>query len=108
MTLEDVLSHIPTLEGAGVVVTFTHNADLVEVMGPWSATSVTIDGADTAPGDFFGWEDGEVSNRLFVFPNGNHEYRDLDASGNIFYYETGVVALDGTAIVLTWTRPIDF
>ncbi len=101
LTTDDVQTVIPSLEGAGVDVTFNYDLDLVELMGPWSIASVTVDGVDTAPADFFEWDPAAVRNIFTVYPYGEYHSEDLDVDDNVVYHEIGTFEVAGTAVTIT-------
>jgi len=123
LTAAVVQNDLVALENAGAEVTFSYDTAVLQLMGPWSMESVTVNDGDVDMGDFFEWEEGAVAAHLMVFPHTAYKSEEVDMDGDVLYHETGFVAVDGSSVSVmvytengvdvtpyeafagTWTRP---
>ena len=59
---------------------------------------MTSAAATSDPAVFFEWDPETVTNTFTVYPFGDYTAEDMDIAGDVVYYETGEVIVDGSSI----------
>jgi internalin A len=105
LTTSAAMDDVPTLESAGVEVDFDYEPDVLQLMGPWVADSVTVNGTSVTLGDFFDWETGTVATHLTVFPSRAYTSQEVDSAGEVLYHDGGYLEMDGASVsVMVYTE----